>query len=585
MLVGLLPLLPLAQLQDGNCSVSLHRTLSGSCGGPCPGSWPHLHSGCPWGCGDDPGTMFAIRGCCAEFVCDGAPVRCCSHEHLHPTLCHCGPPPPPPVAGGVFAVSAEAPPGGDGSAARPFATIAACVAVASRAAAMSTCRVRAGVYREAVVVEAQRGVAIVGDGVGRTVLQGSLPLDGLHWQRHRGSIFRAVLPPGPLRFVHRQLFVDGEYITEARWPNAALATMLDRDASWATMKAGSGWGVVVDPALAQSGAGNRSADWEGGRATLNLGTGVFTWVRPVHNSSVSGFRFAAEDLASLKRPPGCEEGLPCKNFVGNRYFLQGVLGALDSAGEWWLNTTDWTLYVWMPDGSEPSDGRLAVKARDFCVRKEAPAQGGELTAAEQRPVRLANLSFHGCTFELLDCNNCSVTNTELLFPTYDPVSANGLDAVPAMTLVQGSAATIERVRLAYSNNAGIMLVGSGHTLAETLVESTDWLGSLAFPPVKTGFSIHKPGGLGVGSGLARPRLNMPMGTANTLRRLTVAGFGNSGIVTSQLSNTISDCHVAHGGLVGGDDACIHADNAPVKCDEGADCAKEWSRNWVHDCRK
>ena len=95
-MLGLLSLLPLAA-QGGNCSVSLNRTLSGSCGGPCPGSWPHLHSGCPRGCGDDPGTMFAIRGCCAEFVCDGASVRCCSHEHLHPTLCHCGPPPPPPV--------------------------------------------------------------------------------------------------------------------------------------------------------------------------------------------------------------------------------------------------------------------------------------------------------------------------------------------------------------------------------------------------------------------------------------------------------------------------------------------------------
>ena len=62
---------------------------------------------------------------------------------------------------------------------------------------------------------------------------------------------------------------------------------------------------VPDLALAQSGAGNRSADWEGGRATLNLGTGVFTWVRPVHNSSASGFRFASALQREGKPEDGC----------------------------------------------------------------------------------------------------------------------------------------------------------------------------------------------------------------------------------------------------------------------------------------
>jgi uncharacterized lipoprotein NlpE involved in copper resistance len=33
------------------------------------------------------------------------------------------------------------------------------------------------------------------------------------------------------------------------------------------------------------------------------------------------------------------------------------------------------------------------------------------------------------------------------------------------------------------------------------------------------------------------------------------------------------------------DACIHADNAPVHCDSGANCTKQWDHNWVHDCRE
>ena len=587
-------LLPLAAAPSHKCNIRLNQTLSGSCssGGTgsdqCPGSWARQHTGCPWGCGESPSEMFTIRGCCGEFICNDVPVRCCSHQHLHPQLCQCGPPPPPPRAGGTFFVDPDASPGGDGTAAKPFVTVASCAAVATRASNFSTCRLAAGIYRESVVLEESDGLAIVGDGVGRSVLDGTLPLSGLQWTRHTGhgvsnhQIYMTELPAGPLRFHYDQLFVDGAYMTEARWPNAQLDTMLDRSSSWATMKPGSGWGIVHDPTLKNS----TTEDWTGGRATLNLGTGVFTWVRTVQNFSRANgtFRFAT-NLDALKRPESCEIGGPCKEFVGNGYFLQGVLGALDAPGEWFLDTKAWVLYVWLPDGSRPSDRRLSVKAKDFCLRKQGHAQRSYVHAANRstpRPVQVQNLSFHGCTFELLECENCSVTDVELLYPTYDP-AADAMNHVPATTLIQGAHAEISRVHLAYSNNAGLMLVGSGHSVSEVLIESTCWLGSLAFPPLKIGFSIHKPG-LRSSNGL-RSSTGMPDGVGNTVTRSTVRGFGNSGIVTSQLSNEIHHTHVSRGGLIGGDDACIHADNAPVPCDQGANCTKDWHHNWVHDCRE
>ena len=122
-------------------------------------------------------------------------------------------------------------------------------------------RVKEGVYRESVVIENRHGVSIVGDGVGKTILSGTSPLDGLDWQLASKqnpsssstgsggaqSIYYATLP-APLRGLRfAQLFVDGTYAPEARWPNARLDTILDRDATWATMKSGSGWGKVHDP--------------------------------------------------------------------------------------------------------------------------------------------------------------------------------------------------------------------------------------------------------------------------------------------------------------------------------------------------
>jgi hypothetical protein len=50
--------------------------------------------------------------------------------------------------------------------------------------------------------------------------------------------------------------------------------------------------------------------------------------------------------------------------------------------------------------------------------------------------------------------------------------------------------------------------------------------------------------------------------------------------------------VHDGGLIGLDNACIHADNTFVDCmnyslpvHERTNCSKTWHHSWVHDCRE
>jgi hypothetical protein len=626
------------------CSVYLNKTISGQC------------STSRFGCGPSPESdrsMWVKRGCCGIFDCDGFQgVRCCSLSHNQEVRCACGPVPAP-APGGTFWVDAAAAPGGNGSVASPFTTLQACVDVASRASEYSQCRLQAGQYREAVT--ALDGVEIVGAGVGRTVLDGTVDINGT-WAVHSGKIWKTTLAPGsPLRFNMRQLFVDGTYITEARWPNANLSTMLDVANTWATIKPGSGWGWVVDPAMAESGI-----NFTGARATLNLGTGVFTWVRAVQNFSVSvganqsptvaaaaakaaataaataaaggggaegggaaattdnvtaSFNFTTQ-LIGLKRPAGPTA------FAGNRYFLAGVLGALDSPGEWHLqkqgaanSTEDWVLYVWAPDGRSPA-GRVTAKARDLCIsmqQQQQQQQQRQQTHQKQRlrtrlvhrPPIVRNLSFHGCTFHISNCrpapalpypypgpqplastsassspspssssSSCQLTDVELLYPTYDPwVDFRRMPAGPSpvTTTLSGTGALISRLYLANTNNGGLLLVGANHTLSELLIEHTDWLGSLDFPPIKIGFS-------------SETLPDTVTGERNLIERATVRGFGNTGIATSQLANTIRYTHVSHGGLVGGDNACVHADNSPTDCNRH-NCSKNWHHNWIHDCRE
>lgn len=541
------------------CTVTLNHPIQGTC------------SSSRYGCGPasvSPNAMWTKRGCCGWFDCDNYTTQCCSTSHSETTYCACGPVPQPDM-GGTYFVAAGAAPGGNGSSAAPFATVQECADVATHARVPSTCRVGPGLYPGAVRTIGD--VDIVGAGAA-TVLDGSLPVDAA-WARHRGAIWKTTLPAGPLRFAVRQLFVDGEHVPEARWPDAPLPRALDAGA-WATMKYGSRWGVVADPELSAAGV-----DFTGARVTMNIGTGEWTYTRDIgaFNASAGTFHYPTA-LIGIIRPHSVRDEE--KLFSGNKYYLSGVPGALDSPGEWWLNTTDWTLYVWAPDGGSP-EGRVSVRAdlgryQDTCVTATGAGPG----------FRLRNLTFRACTFNVQG-RGCELSDLDLRYPTYDPAWHRGESAyMPPATVVNGANISISRLRLTHSDTWGLLVVGSNHRVTDTLIESTNWLGSLDFPAIKVGFTMPQPPKLGAGAGEAAgaARLGMVGGSGSVIDRVTVRGFGNSGIVTSQLANTIQYTHVEDGGLIGGDDACIHADNTPTDCNSN-NCTKQWHHNWVNNCRE
>ena len=152
--------------------------------------------------------------------------------------------------------------------------------------------------------------------------------------------------------------------------------------------------------------------------------------------------------------------------------------------------------------------------------------------------------------------------------------------------------------LRYANNAGLKIVGNDNVVENILIEDVDWLGTLDFPALEIGFAQWSPG-MTPGNVPPPPKLlrddvgnqmypRPTYGQRNRISKATVRRFGNAGIVTSQLANEISYSHVYDGGLIGNDDACVHADNSMTccgypKCSDN--CTKEWHHMWVHDCRE
>ena len=501
-----------------------------------------------------------------------------------------------------------------------------CATAARRAESLATngqaettrCMLAAGVYRETLQYVGTAPIEIIGAGQGLTVMRGDAPLTGLGWTlspRLNGSIYYTTLPPGELRTPGvQQAFIGDDWLPEARYPNTNMDKVL-KLTSWGFCGKGSEHGYCKDRPDRWSDLSKEHVDWTGALVTLSLGAHYATWTRRVTKHTRGAFHYYPGGLGPGPGTAGAAK-------PGGRYFLSGVLGALDSPGECFIDETNWTAYVWAPDSQPPAD-RVSIRVRDFCVDVAHSA------------VVLSNLSMHGCTFRLRNCTGCHVSDLNLTYPSYNrevhlrDVQPFGRGPPPNITLLEGNSNTVSRVSLRYSNTAGLKVVGSHNVVSEVLILDTDWLGTLDYPPLEIGFGndcdspeIRKANASGCRDVPPFPGLTEDddddeneteavdtadgtvaswdpsdpapgfrmyprylLGTNNTITRTTVARSGNAGIVTSQLSNEVSYSHVHTIGLIGKDDAAIHADNSEghTACRRPGRCVKEWHHNWVHDC--
>ena len=121
-----------------------------------------------------------------------------------------------------------------GTKAKPFRSVAKAAAVINRG---DVCYVRQGAYRETIRLRNfghisetyTRFVAYPGE---RVVFSGTEPLD-VQWTPHHGNIYKAKVSQE-----FPQLFLDGEMMTEARWPNCSFSDRWSPDC-WAEARAGS----------------------------------------------------------------------------------------------------------------------------------------------------------------------------------------------------------------------------------------------------------------------------------------------------------------------------------------------------------
>jgi hypothetical protein len=154
--------------------------------------------------------------------------------------------------------------------------------------------------------------------------------------------------------VDDQLWVDGQMMITARWPNLPIskATYFTRtDLAITTGGASNGFhgGIYTDTALSSF-----STDfWKG--AKMNVAPGLM-WINVTCDVTNSTTQSLSVDCGDLNAGAG-EYNMR----ADNHYFLWGKLDALDSPGEWWHEKG--SLYAWLPDNGSPIGHVVEAKRR------------------------------------------------------------------------------------------------------------------------------------------------------------------------------------------------------------------------------
>jgi hypothetical protein len=419
-----------------------------------------------------------------------------------------------------YFVATDGADGDRGSQEQPFRTIQKAADLMKPG---DTCYVRGGVYRQIVHPKCSgskdmpiRFEAWPGE---LAVLSGTRPIRG-DWSVHEGKIYKtAVLE------AFDQLFVNGQMMIKARWPNMRFEQRFDKSA-WATAGKGSEYGLMVDPALSKTGI-----DWTSAVATLNVGSWQ-TWRRIVRDHKAGGDKFAySRDLSSR---------LESKRWWGgfDHYFLFGKLDALDIPAEWHLDRDNRTLYLWAPDGEDPAGHNVEARVRDYVFE-----------ARELSFIELRGFHFFGATFKFEACTDCVVDNCHLLYPTW----AEQLGPA-AQTLVLGSRNVMRNSSVVFADGPGVTVRGDQNTLENCLIHDVDFNG------------LERGHGVSLSGSAESTVRNCTIFNMGSSEGLTVGGHGPS---------IIEYNHIYNAGL-------LQSDGGLIQC-HGINLNNTVIRyNWVHD---
>ncbi len=294
-----------------------------------------------------------------------------------------------------------------GTLAAPFKTVGHAV---SQIASGDTLYIRGGTYRDETAGDNRTMISLHGRSMSakttirnyndeEVILSGARAITGA-WTQHSGHIWTTNIwsddGDDSNDFDVSQLFLNGEMLTGARWPN------IDRDFDkedadfWQREKWASTYTYADED-------GNTTSDI----ADLKVNA----------NGAIAFFRIGGWERMSDVQDH--TPGTPTVTFAPNRnglYYLEGAMSLLDKEGEWFYNKTTGDLYVWLPGNQDPNDSGLLIEGRWH--KKGTFGWDYLVLGHNARNFHFEGLTFFAGTLAFSNSSHLSFHNNRFLYPAH-----------------------------------------------------------------------------------------------------------------------------------------------------------------------
>lgn len=415
-----------------------------------------------------------------------------------------------------------------------------------------TCWIREGVYRETIKLtrsgQKNKPITFARYKEERVSIDGSDPVIG-PWVKDEAGIWKTKFSANnPIEAV----FCGGQMMTEARWPNCSWEENWNAEKKWAITGKDSALGVIESPELATS-----NLDLSGGILYLKLSKGNNCFTRPI-TSHRAGAKSLEYDKTGIEGRAWNEDSMPERikkfGFEQNRFFVVAK-GALDAAGEWWLDTERSELQFIPPgSGGDPNQLDVTVKSR---------AAGFEAEGVSD--VIIEGIEFRGCNLRLDECRRNVVRNCRFLYPSTPRIFPDSKSALEMQKnlRVTGEDNVLERLLIQWAVDSALEVEGSGNVIENCIVHDSNLHGR------------HPGSAISVRCRAERRREAAK--NPNIIRRCTVYNVGGVGIYAQGIGPAIAEYnHVFNAGLY-----CVDISSLYVPV------GKEMSgtvvhHNWLHD---
>jgi hypothetical protein len=453
-----------------------------------------------------------------------------------------------------------------GTSASPFRTIQKCADVM---VAGDTCLVRSGTYRE-TVTPARSGTSgspiTYRPDTGATVtVSGANPVTG--WTQYSGNTYRATVT---LRvngynntgFFANQVFVNGQMINQARWPNTGLDQLHPTEE--VTTTAGSCNNDSSQPSTIYD-ANLPAGTWVG--ATIHVRR-TANWI--ARTGTVTAY--TAGVSVTFSGASGDCGWMPLS--AGSHYYLtNGPLSSLDSANEWYYDGTAHQLYLQTTGGAPVNvEAKQRINAFNLSGRSYIQIQGFQLFASTiTTNASSSNDVLDGISAQYLS-HFVTLPNDPLSTYSYCGYYCTHLS--DSGIILQGSNHTLKNSTLVYSAGNGVGVLANNSTVTNNLIHETNYSGTYNAPirisatgAVVTRNTVYNTGrdGIqltGISVTTSNPDGTFPPPTIAYNATISYNDISNFGLINDDLGGIYICCEASFRGSPGSNGTIDH--------------------NWIHD---